>query len=145
MKLLLLLTSWSHMMHHVEATASWSNVEGALRVHWSYWSRIPVHAEAAAYPQSTLNGTPAYSSLDGCASCETYIHSSSGGIRICWEDCWAQAPSEEVKPPLHPTPLSTYMFIWYSKVGFILDTAGCLHHSPACLVLFLMPWVVAGR
>ena len=51
-----------------EATASWSTVEGALRVR-----RSTVHALAAAYPQSTLNGTPTCSILNGTVSYETYV------------------------------------------------------------------------
>ena len=32
-----------------------------------------MHAVAAAYPQSTLNGTPTDSSLNGTASYETHL------------------------------------------------------------------------
>ena len=34
-----------------EATASWSTVEGTLRVRCSYFDKSTVHSEAAAYPQ----------------------------------------------------------------------------------------------
>ena len=52
----------------VEATVSWSTIEGTLRVRCSYFYKSTMHAVAAAYPQSTLNGTPTDSSLNGTAS-----------------------------------------------------------------------------
>ena len=45
----------------------------ALRVHGSYGDMSTVHAVAAAYPQSILNGTPTCSSHSDTASYETYV------------------------------------------------------------------------
>ena len=42
----------------IEATASYSTVEGTYRVRCSYRDSSNVHAVAAAYSQSTLKGTP---------------------------------------------------------------------------------------
>ena len=39
-------------------TASWSTIDGTLRVRSSYCDRSTVHAVATAYLQSKLNGTP---------------------------------------------------------------------------------------
>ena len=59
-----------------EATASWSTVEGTLRVRSSYCVHGTPVTVAAAYPQSMLNGTPTTCSrLSGTASYETYVAS----------------------------------------------------------------------
>ena len=55
-----------------EATASWSTVEGTLKVRCSCYDRRTVRAVAAAY-HSTLNGTQTCSNPSGTASYETYV------------------------------------------------------------------------
>ena len=63
------------MTQYAKATASWSTVEGTLRVHCSYCDRSTVHSVAAAHHQSTLNGTVSY---------ETYVAGlkESGCVRL---------------------------------------------------------------
>ena len=52
---------------------SWSIVERTLRIRCSYCMDGTPVTVAAAYPQSTLNGTPTCSSLSDTMSYETYV------------------------------------------------------------------------
>ena len=73
---------WWHQQQHTHSNspcsyvgliASKSTVKGTLWVCCSYCNRSAVHAVVTAYPQSTVNGIPTWSSLCDTLSYETLV------------------------------------------------------------------------
>ena len=135
------------------ATASWSTVEGSLRVHCSYCDRSAVHVVATAYPQSTRNGIPTCSSLSVTGSYET-LHSRSGAIWMCkslveWLAVYHSTLDELMRSWAYLALMLHLPSMYHGCTLCRCSELSCVHHYlftgshiPSKLKSFHLPWPI---